>query len=70
MKKKALFYWILQQMLRWPILQKVRIVFWFFDSLMLHFMREPPKDRERKKRVMLVFPFALGDCILFMGTAD
>lgn len=69
MKKKALFYWILQQMLRWPILQQIRIVFWFFDSLILYFMREPAKDRGGKKQVMLVFPFALGDCILFMGTA-
>ena len=63
------FYRILQLLMALPILQYVRIVFYIWDSFVLNFIKKPKSSIKReKKQVLIVFPFALGDCILFLGS--
>jgi len=70
-EKKAqgkFFFYILQLLMRIPVLQNIRILFYFFDKLVLRFIKKPRNCKCEKKHVLVVFPFALGDCILFLGT--
>lgn len=64
---KSMFYRILQLLMKIPILQNVRILFYFYDKLILLFIKKPPHKKMNKKQVLIVFPFALGDCVMFLG---
>lgn len=63
-----MFYKILQIMLKIPALQKIRFVFFLFDSLMLCFIKKPKK--EEKKKLLVVFPLALGDAVMMIGSLE
>ena len=65
---KKIFYQILQVLMQNPILQNIRILFYFFDKIVLLFIKSPKKRDTDKKNVLVVFPFALGDCVMFLGT--
>ena len=76
MKKKnhkgntSLFYKILQVLMRLPALQNIRILFYFYDKMILAFLRKPKQIQSGKKKILVVFPFALGDCVLFLGAIE
>ena len=61
-----MFNKILQLLMKIPILQNVRLLFYFYDRLMLLFIKKP-KPQSGKKQVLLVFPFALGDSVMLYG---
>lgn len=63
----TMFYRILQLLMRIPVLQNIRILFYFYDKFVLCFLPKSVKAGEERKRVLVVFPFALGDCVLFLG---
>jgi len=65
----GLFFKIFGLMMKWPVIQNIRILFYLIDSFILFFLKKPQKVSEKKKRVLIVFPFSLGDCIMFCGTA-
>lgn len=66
----SLFIQIYQLLMKFPILQNIRLIFYIIDMILLLFDRKPKLDSTGKKRVLVVFPFALGDCVLFCGTAE
>lgn len=68
--QKKMFYRILQLLMKIPMLQNIRILFYFYDRLVLLFINKPKKVVEKNKQVLVVFPFALGDCVLFLGAID
>ena len=63
----SLFYKIVQWMLVLPALQNIRILFYFYDSLILRFLPKPER-KAGKKKVLVVFPLSLGDAVMFYGT--
>lgn len=67
--QSRIFYKILQILMKIPVLQNIRMMFFFYDSVVAKFIKKPEKDSS-KKRVLVVFPFALGDCILFLGAIE
>ena len=67
--QSRIFYKILQILMKIPVLQNIRMLFFFYDSVVAKFIKKPEKDSS-KKRVLVVFPFALGDCILFLGAIE
>lgn len=67
--QSMIFYKILQLLMKIPVLQNIRILFFFYDNIVSRFVKKPGKDSS-KKRVLVVFPFALGDCILFLGAIE
>ncbi len=63
------FFWkILQLILCFPALQKLRLLFYFYDCLVLWGVRKAKKRKTEKKQILLVFPLSLGDSILFLGS--
>lgn len=72
-----LFNKILQLMMKIPVLQNIRLLFYFYDSIILLFTKNPKKAKvcegknvgDGRKKILLVFPFALGDCVMFLGAA-
>lgn len=64
----SLFNRILQLMMKIPALQNIRLAFYFFDAAALKFIKKPKKSGGKKK-VLIVFPFALGDCVMFLSSA-
>lgn len=69
-KQKHLFYIVLQLLMKVPMLQNIRILFYFYDKLILLFIKSKPKTVLLKKQILIVFPFALGDCIIFLGSIE
>lgn len=67
---KSLFHKILQLLMEKPALQNIRILFYFYDKVVLHFLKKPQKEYAERKKVIITFPFALGDCVMFLGTAE
>lgn len=63
----SLFYKVVQMMLAIPALQNIRILFYFYDSIILRFLPKP-KKKEAKPKVLVVFTLSLGDAVMFYGT--
>lgn len=53
-----------------PFLQNLRILYYFIDFIILISLSKPVQVRSNIKRVIIVFPFALGDCILFGASVE
>lgn len=67
----GLFNKIFQILLKIPFLQNIRSIFYFIDILLLVGLPKPQMCHiQNKKNVLIVFPFALGDCILFGASAQ
>lgn len=64
-----MFERILQLILKKPFLQNIRIIFFFFDEIVLKFIKKPKKEKG-KKRILIVFPLALGDAIMMHGSLE
>lgn len=62
-----MFWKILQLMMKVPALQKIRILFYFYDAVILKFIKRPKKD---VKRVLIVFPLSLGDAVMMYGSME
>lgn len=62
---RYLFKEIFQILMKLPFLQNIRIIFYFIDFMILISLSKPVKVRDDIKRAIIVFPLALGDCILF-----
>lgn len=68
---KKIFQKIFQLLMELPVLQNVRGLFYFIDTILLISIAKPKDiDSTNKKRVIIVFPFALGDSILFGASAE
>lgn len=63
----TLFYRIVQLMSKIPALQNIRLLFYFYDSVVLRFIRRPVRQAGKKK-VLVVFPLSLGDAVMFYGS--
>lgn len=63
-----MFYHILQLLMKIPVLQHLRIIFYFWDKLTLLFIPARKNNLGNRKKILFVFPIALGDCIIFLGT--
>ena len=63
------FFGFQQLMARFPFLQRVRIIFWFFDSAVLLFLRKPEKTPGQRKKVIIFFTHSLGDCAMFLSAS-
>lgn len=62
-----MFHKMLQLMMKIPLLQNIRLLFYFFDSFILLFIKKPGKQSDKKK-VLVVFTHALGDSVMFYGS--
>ena len=62
-----MFWKIHQLMLKMPMLQNIRILFFFFDWVVLKFIKKP-KRTSATKNVLLVFPLSLGDAVMMHGS--
>lgn len=65
-----LFKEIFQLLMMLPFLQNIRILYYFIDFIILISISKPEKVRADLKRAIIVFPFALGDCILFGASVE
>lgn len=54
-------------MMKFPVLQNIRILFYFYDAVILRFIKKPIRD---VKRVLIVFPLSLGDAVMMYGTFE
>lgn len=63
-----MFYKILQLMLKIPVLQYIRILFFLFDGVVLNFIKKPSINN--KKSMLIVFPLALGDAVMMIGALE
>ena len=63
----SLFSKIVQLMMRVPLLQNIRLLFYLCDSVILWFIKKPVKNCGKKK-VLIVFTHALGDSVMFYGS--
>lgn len=50
-----------------PALQNIRLLFYYFDALILLFIKKPKKEFGKKKKVLIVYTYALGDSVIFYG---
>lgn len=66
-KQRTLFYRVLTLITRKPILQNIRILFYFYDSVVLKLVKKPKKVQTGKKELLIVFTLPLGDCVIFLG---
>ena len=64
-----MFFKIWQLLLKVPILQYIRVIFYVFDSIALPFIRRPVRE-EGRKRVLIVFPLSLGDAVMMLGAVE
>jgi len=67
-KNDKFFYSILNTFMRYPVLQKIRVLFYFFDSVVLLLLKKPKQIQMEKKKLLIVFPLAFGDAIMFLGS--
>ena len=66
--KNSFFYRVVQLMLSRPGLQRVRLVFYFFDELILPWIKESIGIRTKKQKVVITFPLSLGDAVIFLNS--
>ena len=59
-----------QSVKRFSFLMKLRLCFYFFDSVILAFLRKPKKQADAKKRIGILALTGMGDCIIFCRLAD
>jgi len=64
-----MFYKILHLMLKIPVLQYIRFLFFCFDDVVLGFIKKPIKESDTKK-ILIVFPLALGDAVMMIGALE
>ena len=64
-----MFFRVLQLMARFPVLQRIRVLFYFFDSIILLFLKKPVRQ-QGKKKVIVFFTHSLGDCAMFLSATD
>ena len=62
----ALFTRIYQLLMKFPLLQNIRAVFFFVDFFLLLAIKKPKKSTSGRKKLLVIVSFALGDCIMFM----
>ena len=61
---------LFQSVKRFSFLMKLRLCFYFFDSVILAFLRKPKKQADAKKRIGILALTGMGDCIIFCRLAD
>ena len=68
-KKLAFATKLYQFVKRFSFLMKLRVCFYFFDSLILFLLRRPEKNFSQKKRICILLLPGMGDCIIFCRLA-
>ena len=61
---------LFQSVKRFSFLMKLRLCFYFFDSVILFFLRRPEKKFSGKKRICILLQPGMGDCIIFCRLAE
>ena len=61
---------LFQRIKHLSFLMKLRLCFYFFDSLILAFLKKPKKQPDGKKRIGILALTGMGDCIIFCRLAD
>ena len=47
--QSMIFYKILQLLMKIPVLQNIRILFFFYDNIVSRFVKKPGKDSSKKR---------------------
>lgn len=66
----SLFTKIYQLLMKFPLLQNIRGLFYFIDGVFLLFIKKPKKQAGEKKKLLIIVSFALGDCIMFIKAME
>lgn len=66
---KGLFLKLNQALWKKPFLQKMRILFYVLDSVLLFGLKAGRKKTGEKKKVLVMYNLALGDAVMFLGAA-
>ena len=61
---------LFQRIKHLSFLMKLRLCFYFFDSVILAFLKKPKKQPDGKKRIGILALTGMGDCIIFCRLAD
>ena len=61
---------LFQAVKRFSFLMKLRVLFYFFDSVILFFLRRPKPLSADKKRICILLLPGMGDCIIFCRLAE
>ena len=61
---------LFQSVKRFSFLMKLRLLFYFFDSVILFFLRRPKPQSADKKRICILLLPGMGDCIIFCRLAE
>ena len=59
-----------QSVKRFSFLMKLRVCFYFFDSMILFFLKKTVPEKSSKKRIGILLLPGMGDCIIFCRLAD
>ncbi len=55
---------------RFPLLRYFKVILYFFDGILLLFIKKPKKDKDGKKKVLIIYNYAFGDGIIFLNAFD
>ena len=59
-----------EMLLKMPVLQNIRAIFYFIDGFILQFIKKPQKDGQlHKKSVLVIHNIALGDSVLWLSVS-
>ena len=61
---------LFQSVKRFTFLMKLRMLFYFFDSMILFFLKRPKPSSGDKKRICILLLPGMGDCIIFCRLAE
>ena len=66
---KGVFLKLNQALWKKPFLQKMRILFYVLDSVLLFGLKAGRKKTGERKKVLVMYNLALGDAVMFLGAA-
>lgn len=69
-KKLAFATKLFQSVKRFSFLMKLRACFYFFDSMILFFLKKTVPEKSSKKRICILLLPGMGDCVIFCRLAD
>ena len=65
-----LFLRLNQLLWRVSFLQNIRLIYYWIDKILLASIPKPQKDIHEKKKVLVVYNLALGDCVMISGVVS
>lgn len=55
---------------RIPVLRKFKVILYFFDSILLMFIRKPKYTYSKKKKIFVIYNYAFGDGVIWLSAAN